>query len=152
MYIFTLASWLLLIALFFQTANANSLEDDWKAFQQAENQAFDDFRSEHDKAFTQFLEQHWEEFDLYQGKTRDVTPKPPKAPAVKNWITSRYDKIEEPILTNKAITSNNKRSNLFFGHSINRIKFPDFDFPDALIPVGVSLFVEIIQQSLGQSA
>jgi hypothetical protein len=134
MYIFKLTSGLLLAILFFQTVQADSFNDDWKAFQQAESQAFNDFRSEHDKAFTQFLEQHWEEFDLYQGKTRDVTPKPPKAPIVKNWITSRYDKVEEPLLTNKVITNNNQRSDLFFGHATNKINFPDIDFPDLSKP------------------
>jgi len=113
-----------------QTTNASSLDDDWKAFQQTENQLFNDFRSEHDKAFTQFLEEHWEEFDLFQGKTRDVTPKLPKAPVVKNWITSIYDKIGQTIFKEEPKAKNYKDSRFFFGHQINPIQFPSIDFPD----------------------
>ena len=124
----------LVLSLAMQSVNATSLDDEWKAFQQTETQSFTDFRSAHDKEFTQFLEQHWEEFDLYQGKTRDVTPKPPKAPIVKNWLTSIYDKIGEVVFDKPNKTNNYKDSRLFFGHTINGVTFSNIDFPDLSHP------------------
>jgi len=112
-------------------ATANSLDDDWNSFQQAETSSFTNFRSEHDKNFTQFLEQHWDEFDLFQGKTRDVKPKPPKAPVVKNWISSIFEAessanfVAEPKVENTVMGDNA----LFFGHQVNRINFHTPDFP-----------------------
>lgn len=116
--------------IFSHATQANSFDDEWKAFKQAEMQSFNDYRTEHDKAFTQFLERHWEEFNLFQGKTRDVTPKPPKAPAVKNWLASAYNKIQEAIFDKQSITATSRIDNgIFYGHKVQAISFHNVEFP-----------------------
>jgi len=117
-------------------ATANSLDDEWNSFQQAQTNSFEDFRSEHDKSFTQFLEQHWDEFDLFQGKTRDVQAKPPKAPIVKNWISSIDENESHASFTTQSKNGSDVMgdSDLFFGHQVNLIDFYSPDFPSLQRP------------------
>ncbi len=112
---------------------ANEFEDEWQAFQQAEQAAFNSFLSEHDRQFVGFLEQHWEEFDLFQGKVRDATPKPAKAPAVKNSLFStEQSKLRRATALPTQNSFNNDAS--FFGHHISaispiRVELPDLSRP-----------------------
>ncbi|KZY44060.1 MULTISPECIES: hypothetical protein [unclassified Oleiphilus] len=110
-------------------AAANSLDDEWKAFQQAEQAAFNTYLSEHDRQFVDFLDQHWEEFDLFQGKVRDTTPKPAKAPSVKNLLSStgKTEHIDTPAYSPSLPLDNEA---LFFGHERADVNASNIDFPD----------------------
>lgn len=115
-----------------QVSTANSFDNEWKAFQQAEQTSFSNYLSEHDRQFVSFLEQHWEEFDMFQGKVRDTTPKPAKAPAVKNLLQSTGQ--QQSIKKVESSTRPTLDSNYFFGHDIILARLAVADFPDLSKP------------------
>ena len=61
--------------------HAQSEFEQWQAEQ---NQAFRNYQSAQDGEFSEFLKKQWQEFELFQGITRDPTPKPKAMPVAPN--------------------------------------------------------------------
>lgn len=66
--------------------------EDWKSKQKDE---MNKYISEQDKAFANFLEKNWEQFETFKAEVQDTTPKPTTMPKVKP------KKIEQIEVTNK---------------------------------------------------
>lgn len=75
----------LTIASFSPVTWADISFQEWKQKQQ---QHFSEFKDARDQAFMSYLEQQWQEFALFKGKTQDNHPKPAKAPAKKHSVFS----------------------------------------------------------------
>jgi len=123
-----------------ELVSANEL-DEWKAFQQQEQAAFKDFQSEHDKLFVRFLNQHWQEFALFQGKVRDVEPKPAKAPTVKNWLFDSEKPPSAPARLSKEqhTVAGSSSNRLFFGQVVQDLNMTGMKIPDLKRPSNQAL-------------
>ncbi|VAW85436.1 hypothetical protein MNBD_GAMMA16-189 [hydrothermal vent metagenome] len=55
-------------------------ESEFEQWQNQQKTDFTEYQSALDRQFSQFLEQQWQEFELFQGLVRDTTPKPIHAP------------------------------------------------------------------------
>lgn len=110
------------------SANASE-QADWQAFMAAEKQAFTSFQSEHDKAFTDFLTQHWQAYEVFNGKTRDLRPKPAKAPQAKNNLFTVHTK-PTPAQANKPAQPHTH----FFGHKVAMLPLLNTALPSLAKP------------------
>ncbi len=66
--------------------------DEFEQWQKREQEQFQKFKDERDKAFTEFLKKQWREMQLMQGLVPDVKPKPVKGPV----YTPPADTPKEP--------------------------------------------------------
>ena len=55
-------------------------QSDYDEWLKKEQQKFDDYKTEQDKLFMQFLEDDWKQFQVFQGLKVDDTPKPTEIP------------------------------------------------------------------------
>lgn len=55
-------------------------QQDFQEWLQQEQASFSEYKDKRDKAFTQFLQKDWEEFQAMQGMVRDPNPKPDEVP------------------------------------------------------------------------
>ena len=58
--------------------------DEFEQWKKQEQEKFQKFKDERDKAFTEFLKKQWREMQLMQGLVPDEKPKPVKAPVYKS--------------------------------------------------------------------
>jgi len=70
-------------------------QDDYEAWKSQQKVEMKKFITEQDKAFADFLENNWWEFETFKAEVKDTTPKPVKIPEVEPR------KIEEIEVTNK---------------------------------------------------
>jgi len=60
-----------------------SAEDDYESWKKQQQEAMRKFKSAQDKAFVEFLENEWRDFQAFKGEVSDEIPKPEKVPEVK---------------------------------------------------------------------
>lgn len=104
---------LLIILMFSSASTALYAQTEYEAWLQqnspdiaSEQQAFQDYMDENDKAFMGFLKQQWEKVELEQPKQLNPTPKPldiPKAKPAKDTSKPKKETSPQPIAKLKPI-------------------------------------------------
>lgn len=106
-------------------ARADSEYETWK---QQQSQEFSEFQTEHDRAFLNYLEKQWEEFQVFTGNVRDVVPKIKTPPVVRNdqaTTQTAYGKQVNPSKSLVTRTYNTVNEGVgFFGHATSPMTFP----------------------------
>ena len=75
-------------------------QSDYEKWLKKDQQKFDDYKTEQDKLFMQFLEDDWKQFQVFQGLKADDTPKPAEIPQaepqpLQQTEIERNDRIKE---------------------------------------------------------
>ncbi len=131
----------LLVFLSF-TPNFSHASNEFQSWLKQEQQQFHDYRDKRDKEFFQYLKSQWREMKVYQGLSRDNTPKPDSIPVADTSIkpskpvvihkppvqptslpltdsdivttdTTSIDKIKSPLSTNGEVVDLS-----FYGHKL----------------------------------
>jgi len=87
------------IVSFFIIFSILTAENDYETWKKQQQEAMRKFKSAQDKAFVEFLENEWRDFQAFKGEVLDEIPKPEKVPEVKpeKIVTPKAAKIIEEI-------------------------------------------------------
>ena len=111
--------------LFFGTNEVRAQESEFDRWKRQQAQEYQDFQTAEDKAFIKFLRLEWEAFQVYQGNIRDLKPKPPTPPTVRNNIDISAGYTGSAAFTQKRRTTKQSiRLDDFYGFSVAPLTFP----------------------------
>lgn len=118
-------SLILSVSAIFCTDTVQANESEFETWKRSQQQAFADFQTREDKEFVDFLRKEWLEFQVFQGNTRDLEPKPARPPAVRNTLDTRAQAHAPSFsLTPKQPTLPASTDNDFFGHTLQPLQWP----------------------------
>jgi len=111
-------------ALVLLSTSAQAQVSDFEQWKRQQQQAFQQYRTAEDEAFLEFLKSEWQAFQVFKGERRDTTPKPARAPAIRNSSQTTPAVLqadqEKKILTvgDAPIVSD------FYGHPVPALRYP----------------------------
>lgn len=105
------------------TMNAQAQDPAFEEWKSREKTAFDDFRTAEDIKFIAFLEAEWQEFQIFQGGVRDLTPKPAKPAVVRNLLAGEVKDDKTTQITNRRGEVQRSPKD-FYGHKLSPLSFP----------------------------